>query len=231
VLLRYKGEHFLLSAAHVIKKPDVSLYLGTETSWKELPHPYHYTVPSASRDGPTADIFDVGFIHLPRQLAQELDGCVFLQETDVDLAEQPLYAEGSRSLYVALGWPQNRFKFDWREKKTKPDNLGYFGPAAPIDCYRRLDLDPTSHLLLSFDQESVVNPSGAVGLAPKLHGMSGGGIWRVNSFATRDVGADKLVAVTISREPAVGCIVGTRLQPLFRAMTSRLELGPAASSP
>lgn len=223
VLLRFKGEHFLLSASHVMDRTDVSLYIGTETTWKELPHPYHYTVPSTEPDP-----FDVGFVHLPEELAHSLDGCVFLEESDIDLRERPSYKQDRRSLYLALGWPQNRFKFNWHEKKTKLENLGYFGPAAQQGLYAGSGLDPRLHLLIALDQEKVVHQSGSLGTPPKLHGISGGGVWRVDSFATRNPAADKLVAVTIRREPQLGCLVATRVGVLLEAITRRVALGPAA---
>jgi hypothetical protein len=227
VLVRHKRERFLLSAAHVLDRTGVVLYVGTATTWKELPQPYHFTIAPASPNV-ADDPFDVGFIHLPPGLADSLDGCAFLDESDCDLTEQPSFENGARSLYLALGWPQNRFKFNWRDKKTKLDNLGYFGPAAPVDHYERLRLDPSVHLLVGFDEDSAVSSAGSVGLAPKLQGISGGGVWRVNSLATGDPAADKLVAVTVRREPQMGCIVATRLHVLFAAITRQFRFGPAA---
>jgi hypothetical protein len=180
--------------------------------------------PSDSEDDP----FDVGFIHLPPDLAAALDGCVFLDESDIDLTERPRNADDSRSLYLALGWPQNRFSFDWRAKSTKPENLGYFGPAAPADRYQSLGLDPRFHLLVAFDDKKVVMSSGSIGMAQKLHGMSGGGIWRVNSFARGDPSSDKIVALTVRREPQEDCIVATRLSVVLAALDRRLGPGPAA---
>lgn len=218
VLMWHRGKRYLVSAAHVLDEyEDRQYYLGTESDWIEIPGPFvvNKLPPSGNRED---DLMDFGFRLVEDELAEKLDGCHFLTANQIGEKDEPDSRPPRRSKYLAIGYPLNRFEYRWRDQVTTPKNLSYLSTAAQPKLYTDLGVTPKTHVLIDFDHEAVVGPKG-VQQAPKLTGMSGGGIFVMPGLREPGIVAlPQFVGVTIQQRKDKKLLIGIRIAVLLQAI-------------
>ena len=217
VLVWYRGNRFILTAAHVLELyPGHAVYLGTNTAWIEIEGPFRITVPPVG--GREEDPFDLAFKLVSSDLASRLDGCHFLTADQYLIRDEVVYDPPFRNKYLALGFPLNRFDMNYRARISQPKSLAFTGAIAPLTDFRRLKLNPLTHILLEGDLDKVIGESG-LQTAPKMVGISGGGMFRMPSVERLGlVDPPLLSGITIEQRSRDRLIVGVRLGVVFRAI-------------
>ncbi len=133
------------------------------------------------------------------------------------------------ALFYAVGYPNNRVLPFQEDERLRTKAFAVGAKAAPPERYREAGVSEATHLVLDFDRQQTVGREGS-GPAPKLNGMSGGGVWRVGV----EPGADRLAAIfTEYRERDASYIVATRIDLLVGGIGAYAagELAPEAAGP
>jgi hypothetical protein len=208
VLVRLDSEFFAFTAAHVISEAGMARLLAPSEGkgGKLLPLPpciAHLWTTGGDND------LDVAVLALPsRQL-----GCfkqrVFLCGSEIDQDDRP-DDQGLASFYFVLGYSASRtqVKVD-RVRRRHIDQRSFHyctGPVSPAE-YLEEELSQADHIALDFDHEQIVI-SGRRDTAPKLQGVSGGGIFHIS----RGTKHGPLVAIATQNRRPSRLIVGTRIK-------------------
>jgi hypothetical protein len=218
VLLWYKRERYLISAAHVldcfVERP---LYVGTLTKWHHIQGEFRATnIPTGKTR--EEDPYDYGFMAINEADTLQLDGCHFLTGDQIATRERQVFGPPYRSKYTALGWPRNRLYFDRKEEITEPETLAYTGVTASPETYRIHERNPRHQLLLEFSPKEVASVAGRQ-RPPSFDGLSGGGIFTMPGLQRiGDVSPPRLVGITTEVWAQHDLFIGTRIDLIFAAI-------------
>jgi hypothetical protein len=209
VLLRIADSYFVLTAAHTIhqvRTHPIRLGLGGvlasvngKAAVNQIP------------DGidPEHDPIDVGVIRLEGKLPSEPD-TLELTLADLDVAVRV----SNDTPHVVVGFPVNKSNVVLKRRHAAFKLTRYTGPEVAEPVYSRFGRLKSRHLVLAWDP-STLRRDGIRSSAPALNGVSGGGMWRLDSLSgPYSVGGrDKLVAIfTDHVKNPLGALVGLRVR-------------------
>lgn len=209
LFFKHQGKHFVLSAAHVLRRlKEEWLLIGSD-----------HLIPLNGRYfASKSDDVDLGFVSLSDAQVVELGGAVFLTVNDVDLLDDPETRADGRG-YYALG-----FRADDNAPEGSPASVtslgsAYLAHAAPPDKYQPLGLSRENHLLFTFDRRVLYSDAGISEGEPEPQGMSGCGVWRFTPAGP----SDKLIAILIEHSDTHKVVVSTRLGPLLDGLADHVS--------
>lgn len=222
VLMWHRGRRYIVTAAHVLRlAPESVPYIGTASRWAPLPGPYRSTVATGPALRPI-DRHDFAYREITELEAHGLDGCRFLSGDRVATGEPRVSVDQLRPAYLVFGYPLNRINLDRHARETSPNYLTYTGNLVNRETSDRHQLDPASHLYLHFDDKAAHGPAGPQ-RAPKLDGISGGGIFRFTAGESLgDIGLPRLAGITTEHLRAQDLLAGIRIDVVLRAIDDRL---------
>ena len=169
------------------------------------------------------DRFDLAFTELSDTELADLGAQRFLTIDDFDLSERPDFSRPTGSKYYALGFPCNIQKKPKLGAPTVPIAMVVQTLPATFDQYHPLQVAPQSHIVLNLDRKDVSGRAGRM-TAPKLNGMSGGGLWTAPRTLERHTGDERLIAVlTEYHAGSAKVIVGTRIGILLDGILKSLR--------
>jgi hypothetical protein len=217
VLLRVGDRHFALTAAHVADEPGELLIAGDDATFY-LPEIETTRPPGGIRDG---DAFDIGFVELPRELAEALGGVKFLTPADVDVDDQ--MAPGP--FYTFIGYPTVNQRLDTERRHFDPLATVFTNPEETSKI--PAPFNAATHVAMRYDRGKAIGADGRRQALPSQKGVSGGGMWRVDALRGSAL-ANKLVAITIyAQTTGTRLMIGTRVTLHLEAIRHRYpELGP-----
>jgi hypothetical protein len=204
VLLRIERVYFILTAAHVLDEfrgrrmmaAGLTSLFPVEGSGKISP------APAVGRD---ADRLDAGVIRL-RSVPQDIaDGALSVADLEKSYARRP------GPTYMVMGYAGNRTRVRPRKGHIKREISRFVLEEASVAAYSNHRCDPRHNIALQWDTKHIVR-DGVRSDPPNLSGMSGCGIWRLDSInGPIIVGMrDKLVGIfTDRRDDRPGALVGT----------------------
>ena len=176
VLYRVGGHHFILTASHYLRpivENGIPLYVD-RADFKSLPIP----LAAAKFHTTEEEGRDVAAVKLPEGVVEKLlETKEFLTHADVRLTD-----DAEDSLYLMFGFPE-----DWSGVANESSlaahplifaSCRYHGERHP-DAF----FDPKVHIVLQFDQSAVTVPDNSKEQLPRLHGVSGCGIWKVANWS------------------------------------------------
>jgi hypothetical protein len=210
VLLWHRGQRYFVTAAHVLDAfPSHSYSIGSESRWITVSGPYRMTVaPGGDRD---ADHVDIGFGKVSAAAAAALDGCHFLGASQVTVSEKLQFDGPSRSKYLALGYPLNKFEFKRYANRTETPNLSLLANIVPEADHLALKVSVETHIAAEFDYKQVYTTTGP-GLSPKLLGISGGGVFRFPIAERKtDLTLPTLTGIMIEQDKEKRRLLATRI--------------------
>jgi len=207
VLVRLGAEVFLFTAAHVLDEP--SLLLGLPTGFVGLHGQAIKSTPPADK-GREDDRADVGIVCLTSSLHGALGDTPVLSSAELDVEDQAT-PERPTQHYLVIGFPSSRATFNVAKRLAKFEGFVLTAASKTPEMYQRLGFPEHAHVVLDFDQRSAKSPDGR-SIAPKLSGVSGGGIWNLGD-ATDGTGAiPRLAAIAAEwHQGAAKAIIGTRV--------------------
>ena len=211
VFFKHESQHFVLSAKHVLirEKP---LQVGGETTIVSLVGRFFHSGMACS--GSTE--YDLAFFPLTDDQAAALLGAVFLTVDDLE-PDSPASGTG----YYAAGFLARDSEVLRAHQDVVTKGTAIMALAASGDKYRAMGTPEDTHLLLAFDRLQTFSAPGRMEPTPRLHGMSGAGVWH---FDRRSPGHDKLAAIlTEHHQQDHKVIVATRVGEFFRSLAAYLS--------
>lgn len=94
--------------------------------------------------------------------------------------------------------------------------------ATPLKRYPSRDLNPLAHFAGEFSRNKQIDSAKRVVVGPALHGLSGGGVWRLgrpDEFAT-GTNAEKMVGIGIEYRASRSVLVGVRISLVVEALVA-----------
>lgn len=186
VLIRIATQSFLITAAHVMDDAkEQPLFVGGTDSLINPEAQFYSTRKPLSGDRKD-DKLDLSVVPLSEDIVNKLGhSCLFLGLDDIDAHERSEPTSG----YIIIGYPGTK------QPKQKGNQLDYIPMflgtiGVPFNEYDPCGINPNTNLLLRFTKNRVHNKH-RLETAPDPHGMSGGGVWRVDG----SVGRVQLVAI------------------------------------
>jgi hypothetical protein len=195
VLLYAGGRHLLLTAAHVLDLMETQeVYIGGQRDILSLPKEWHHSVPpvGGTRNN---DRLDIAFMELPRSVVKEMGQCLWLSPDDLLATGRPP-AVGP---YCAIGYPVRRARVQPATLQVRqPGDIYVDTSIHKPEVYARLRAATETHIVLHYDRERVVSRHGVRVPTVKPYGMSGGGLWRLDSLV--------LPVIAARRNPLAGIL-------------------------
>lgn len=173
ILLEWKGEHFFLTAAHIIDKNSIStLYLGLGDSLKEISTSFNCT--SKPNNDRSLDYYDFAWTQLSNITSVNSDECTFITPDQIE----PSYGYQERNAYLALGYPISKNKkLDIPNHMVTPKYMKYMS-SLDLSCgwTKERSLNCKDHLILKYHHKYAKDSEGkqVKTLSPK--GVSGGAL-------------------------------------------------------
>ncbi len=217
VLFSAGAQDFLLTAAHALDyAASKVLYVGGTADMVEVIGERFQTVPESGRRAD--DRCDLAFVALDSGVKTQLQDCIFLGPSDLNLDERPLSVAPRRSFYLVVGYPVSRSRVHRNKGTLSSGQFTLTTVPSSSDVYKRLDLSEDTHLAVEFHRQQSRNTLGHT-TAPKPIGASGGGIWRFDSLVGPADTRDTLVAISIEwHRKRDKVIIGSRMPLVIEAI-------------
>ena len=210
MFFEYESRHFVLSARHVLIR-DQPVHVGGDTTTIPLGGRFFHSGAACNRSVE----YDLAFFPLTNEQVAALPGVAFVTIGAVE-SDPPAAA----SVCYAAGFLIRDFRHPTANQELKVEGTAIAATVAGVDKYVALGASADTHVLLAFDRLATYSAPGRMEPTPKLHGMSGAGVWRFDDGSpTRD----KLVAILIEHhQQDHKVIVATRVSEFFRSLDDYL---------
>jgi hypothetical protein len=207
VLVEFGSQLFLFTAAHVLDQ--TSLLLGLPTGFAQLKGEAIKSTPPNGRRRED-DRADIGIVRLGEEFRELLRDVRVLSASELDVDDQAVDAPATKH-YLVLGFPSSKAKFSVVDRKARFEGFVLTSKAVPSSDYSLVGLTDHAHIVLDFEQCDARASDGQT-IAPKVNGVSGGGMWNLgDSFDPEGFGA-RLAGIAIEwHRRKVRVIVGTRV--------------------
>jgi hypothetical protein len=211
VFFTYESKHFVLSARHVLIR-DRPVHVGGDTTIVPLVGRFFH-----SGDACNGSVeYDLAFFPLTDEQVAALPGVAFVTTSDVELDPPP-----SSNVCYATGFLIRDFEDPAANHEIVVEGTAIGATVAGADKYAALGASADAHLLLAFDRLATYSAPGRMEPTPKLHGMSGAGVWRFHGGSPT---GDKLAAILIEHhQQDHKVIVATRVSEFFRSLEAYLS--------
>lgn len=217
VLFGLADIRLVITAGHVFNELQGSaVYLGGEKRLVQLKNRLYRT---RSKNETEGDRYDLAFMELDGEALAIIGNVRFLQSGDLDPNDIAIRSH----LYCMLGYPATKNTFiDYANYKAPQKPFIFSSNSPDISAYKRLDVLEETHILLNFERKQITNKSHDKLTAPKLHGMSGGGICRIREYSRvaslSGPSTKKLVGITIEGHPMHKVVMGVRISCVIEAI-------------
>jgi hypothetical protein len=217
ILFEVDTTKFLITAGHVFDNLEGSaIYIGGAKRLVHIKGQYFRTRPKGNSEN---DKYDLAYVEIDVEALGEIGNVRFLHSDELDPNDFATEAH----LYLILGYPATKNeRIDYENHKTLLKPYIYSANSPELIVYKRLDVLEESHILINFDRKRITNKSHEILTAPKPHGLSGGGIWRIRDYS--DVASlsgpspKKLVGIVIEGHPMQKVIMGVRISCIIEAI-------------
>jgi hypothetical protein len=211
VLYQIGDHHFILTAAHdlrAIVQSNIPLYVSMNAKDRE-PIP----LPGAKVHSPEKDGRDVAAIWLPPDLAQDIARHKdFLRHNQINMQKT-----GPRIPYVFFGYPMLWSGHVVAENHIHSRALAFATIEHEDQRHDSTFYDPNVHITLGFCRDAVDLQNSSSEMLPKIHGISGCGIWQVGDLSelglrSRSCSSVTLIGIQHTWFPDHGYVQATRIR-------------------
>jgi hypothetical protein len=170
---------------------------------------------------------------LTEEEENELPDDNVVDEEGLRCFERPSLAEGSKTKYLVIGYPRSQQARQPAHGTITAIPLHPIVVAREESIYADFGTSPTTHILLEYDRSDfALEQRGALLADP--HGMSGGGVWRIDRMLAPYMPVLGLVGIMIEHHPGpshtmVATRIGVALEgasKLYPELKHRLALLP-----
>lgn len=219
VIIEFRGEVFLLTAAHVIDQLENGTLLMPAENNKIVPIEGSYACnkPEGNRE----DYFlDYGYFKLDKTFSDSISEKFYtVKENEVGIEKD--YTD--QSIFSFVGYPYRKSNVSGGTASTTPFYYGTYH--ADLQEYEELGYSSDVNIIAKYNRKKSVNTkSGQIQLSVLPHGISGGGVfvWPNDSFEIPRANR-KLVGIAHEFKKE-GYFVGTRLEIFLEAILRNIQL-------
>lgn len=221
-LLEVHGRYFLITAAHVLDENGrTNLYLPGIPLVEVVGAGVKTQAPLNNRKN---DSIDLGIIEIDASAAKRVLGVRAITPSDIATDDVPKRLTS----YGFVGCPSSKNKpRPGRKLQVTSNFLGVL--PAKVERYAEIGAEPILHFAGEFDRSRVVDRKHEHVAAPDPEGMSGGGVWRVGSYAEIDSGRaePKFIGVGIEHHKHEKLLLGVRVAFVIASLAAHVpELKP-----
>ena len=209
VLLKVKGQYYLITAGHVLQgnnPEDIGIMI--DSTFHILNGFVKYVNPSESKE---ADKVDIAVWKLDDIVARDLETRYqFLTFEKIDYQHEV----DSGSKYLIVGFPWRETKEDKASKKLKVTSFIFLTKEAGTESYKQLKFEKHSNLLLDYRQKKVKNfDTGHVQQNKSPEGISGCGVRYIPKYFNPKgrVPDFKLIGHVIEQNKEKTILIATRI--------------------
>jgi hypothetical protein len=221
VPFKVAGLRFLPTAAHVVDDPDRQPYVfGRNVDGRfefvELFHERTDTVPPP--EGREHDHIDAAVLLLSDEAANAVVcNHSFLGPEHLDINGR----SSSDDRYAFIGYPRSRFDL-WPGNRLRFAGAMYELTGATEDKYQQLQIDSSIQIAANFDPKSYRDKGGKKLNPLNPNGISGGGIWTLQTKESKSVGFHdpRLAGIAIECRTTHKAMVGVRVN-VFLGLIAR----------
>jgi hypothetical protein len=147
-----------------------------------------------------------------------LDDSHVVHEQEMLSLERPSFVEGSKTKYLVIGFPRSKQARQHAHGTINAVPLHPIVLPRPEPLYDDYGALPATHLLLEYDRSDfALEQKGALLADP--HGMSGGGVWRIDHMLGPGEPTLSLVGIMIEHHPQPKhTLVATRIGVAFEGV-------------
>ena len=207
VLLAVGDERFAITAAHVTDlRADGLLYIGGRTTPVQLiGHLADTTAPNGSRE---FDRVDIAVVCLAQETREHLVEDEFLTLDEIDARVEPRHDD----YFLVAGYPCSKQRLPRGADTIDAYLYPFVAVSKDEGAYESAGYDSRNTLLLGFHQKEMWRRDLGQVTAPKLYGMSGGGIWHLPGYDKKQASPPKLSGIAIEwHSDARRQVLGTRM--------------------
>jgi len=209
VLVNIKKEYFIFSATHVFSEFEEKSVLVGSLEYSPIEELIGERFSTGNMEN-KVDKLDATVFHIQSELSESL------QKIAITLSDMDLEGYDSvKPVFMVTGFLAKESNTSGNEVKSKAKNF----PTIEIKNYEEYGYDKTSQIVLSYENQTLVNNQWKT--SPKPKGMSGGGIIKAQgtsldfSKKERQVEKQLLSAITIEQHKdkgnKLGILLGTRI--------------------
>lgn len=223
ILLEVDGEHFLLTAAHVLDhNQNTSLYLGGDELILLQFEALATIAPSGDRD---KDHADFAIARLDPETLAKLSGAMFITQNDFS----PHVGSAEGRVYSCLGYPNSKNKpKPYNGKNIKP-MIGLYTSVGRPSTKLPMIANDKCHILIDHNAKFSRDETGNRVSSIALPGFSGGAIIDLGFISPDTISSPpqpKLAALLIEAHKNEHVILGTRLATILGAVRQRKPDAP-----
>jgi hypothetical protein len=217
IVLEVGTSRFLITATHVLRDwPGVSISIGD--LFFEIRGDRVTIHSEGCEPGSDDDKLDISLLRLEAGLAERIEADQVLMIADLDLSASAV----GQDCFLMSGYPErrNRDGLDGESFTVRAYSLlMYDGDEA---LYQALGLDAQAHLALPFDPNDTWDMERQVA-APNFQGISGGGLWRIQSDDASPLRETRLAAIAVEqhRKGRHRHVLATRVRLILTAVHER----------
>jgi hypothetical protein len=178
LLANYRGQHLLVTAAHVLDKTMASeVYFYVKPAVKQKLHGVarvHPLSPGQNRDD---DLIDVGILPIPADLAPpytEGNKIAF----SLEHASPGRYPRIGR-VYLMTGYPRTKRDVVRPLRQLTTEPISYVNDSADSQVYSQLGITEETHIALNFHRKKAVDGEGKRITVADPDGISGSPLWEL----------------------------------------------------
>ena len=217
ILLAVGNERFLITAAHVLDENKVTtLYLPGNSELVELSGPSRQSKPPENKRG--LDRFDTAYIQLSGDIVSRINKVYwFLPPQLVDMND----VSTPGKFYMFTGYPHKALGVVYGTRKIAGQLHSYADHASEAGIYTHVDANPTSNIVINFDEKRVQDGNGRIVTPKERQGMSGGGVWNFNGGPQLPgVPKIRLCGVAIEHHKKHKCLLATKINFVLESIRS-----------
>lgn len=208
LLVEAFGDHFLVSARHVIDhaKPPGRLHYYIEPG--QLHQLIGFVKHTGSLKGDSKDLADLAVIRLPPS-ARPPSTAVWKRPVQLSALVQQKLPRADKQ-YLVTGFPASRSRANPHSKKLLSEPSGFRVVSAPLNRYKDMGVKEESHLVLSLDVSNMRFPDGTTRPIADPHGMSGSPVWLLyDASGENDIHMTQVVGIAIEYHKTAKLLVAT----------------------
>jgi hypothetical protein len=190
VLLQISGHRLIITADHVLQAATSELYLFAAD---------HSVQPLNFRPIVRSVEHDFACLELEESSFSLLSHFLFLSPIDLEVQKPE-----TEELYIVAGYPRSRNKPRRNAKTIKNEPFSFAGIPADPPTYKLMKRNEETTILFSYNRKKVIAENHRLETSADPHGISGGGVWHVTNWPSRQPSEAKLAGVCVRYEQNPG---------------------------
>jgi len=212
ILLKCNKSRYLITAGHVLRENNeeidqVDLGVMVNNEFLILNGELIFINPDRNR---TNDQTDIAIFELNTDVANDIEEKYsFLPITQADINHNV----SDELRYLLVGYPITKTKLKPHKSIFEVNPLIFLTKKSKLHKYRRLGFNEHSNIILDYVKSKIQSfGSELVITGPDTYGISGSGLWFIDSFmTTKDASEIKLVGIMIEWRKSESVVISTRI--------------------